>query len=107
LEQFERGKNFQDFFLLLYKLFEILVEESEVHKVFLQEEKKNLVRGVLETATERKKKILAGEQVTAKMSDLISQTDRELDSGVLSALLEDDTHFFGQEVHFAHSDTLA
>ena len=107
LKQFETLENFQDYFLLLYRLFEILGEETEVQEVFHREEKKEVVKHLLETATERKKKILAGEKVTAKISDLVSKTDSVIETWVLSALLEDNTHFLGQEIYFAHSDTLA
>ena len=107
MKQFETLENFQDYFLLLYRLFEILGEETEVQEVFHREEKKELVKHLLETASERKKKILAGEQVTAKISDLVSKTDSNIETWVLTALLEDDTHFLGQEIYFAHSDTLA
>lgn len=93
--------------MLLYRLFEILGEDTEIQEVFVKEEKKQVVKSLLQTAAERKKKILAGEQVTAKISDLVSKTDNVLESGVLAALLEDDTHFLGQDIHFAHSDTLA
>ena len=80
MKQFDTLENFQDYFLLLYRLFEILGEDTEVEKVFVQEEKKQVLRHLLETASQRKKKILAGEQVTAKVTELISQTDAALES---------------------------
>ena len=80
MKQFETLENFQDYFLLLYRLFEILGEETEVQEVFHREEKKEVVKHLLETATERKKKILAGEKVTAKISDLVSKTDSVIET---------------------------
>lgn len=80
LKRFEDGETFEDFFLLLYKLFERIQEEPQSKEVFFLEEKKQVVHSLLETAAFRKEKIMAGEQVTAKMTDIISQTDTNLES---------------------------
>ena len=87
--------------------FEILESDTETQPSFQVQNETSVVQDLLEEAEYRKEKILAGQQVTAKITDIISHTDTQLEAGILSHLLEDDTHFHGQEILFAHSDTLA
>lgn len=100
LKKFELCESFEDFFLLLYKLFEILEEDSEAQTSFHQREEKDEVHNLLQEAQARKQKILAGEKVTARIGELFAQDEAHMEQAVLDKLLLDDTHFIGQEVHF-------
>lgn len=102
LKRFESCTSFEDFFLLLYKLFEIVEEEQETQESFYIQEKKDIVEDIFLQAEERKDKILAGEKVTAHISHIISEADTTLEQGVLEKILDSDTHFLGENIHFSH-----
>lgn len=104
LKRFEEGESFEDFFTLLYKLLEVIDEnpsKQEVYSVLKLEEK---VESLVYSAEETKQKILEGDKVTANISSLIGETDASLEEWLLEKVLDDDTHFHGDEIHFAHGD---
>ena len=105
LRKFETGESFEDFFMLLYKLLEVVNEDVEWDEIYslldMQEETEELVV----TAEETKKKILEWEELTASISSLLWDTDGKLEWEMFEKLLDDDTHFHGDEVQFAHGDT--
>ena len=91
--------------MLLYKLLEVVNEDVEWDEIYslldMQEETEELVV----TAEETKKKILEWEELTASISSLLWDTDGKREWEMFEKLLDDDTHFHGDEVQFAHGDT--
>lgn len=105
IKRFEDGEGFDDYFLLLFQLLEVIDENPDGEEVYhilkLEEDAEKLVY----TAEETKKKILEGEKLTANISKLIGETDAELEQWILGKILDDDTHFHGEEILFGHGDT--
>ena len=105
IKRFEDGEGFDDYFLLLFQLLEVIDENPDGEEVYhilkLEEDTQKLVY----TAEETKKKILEGEKLTANISKLIGETDAELEQWILGKILDDDTHFHGEEILFGHGDT--
>jgi len=79
IKRFEDGEGFDDYFLLLFQLLEVIDENPDGEEVYhilkLEEDTQKLVY----TAEETKKKILEGEKLTANISKLIGETDAELE----------------------------
>ena len=103
LVQFDQCETFQEMFLLLYKLFEVLWEDSETQESFQVLEETMLIEKLVIKAEDTKEKILDWEKITADISSLISDTDAELEEWILEKILEDDTHFHGDEILFAQT----
>lgn len=104
LRQFDSCESFEDFFLLLYKLFEIIGEDEEAQKLFQVAEEKNVIQSLCEDAKTRKEKILKWERVTAKISNIISEIEDQWELWLLDEMLKNSTHFIGEEIHFAHGE---
>ncbi len=107
LNQFENCESFEDFFILFYKLFEVLDEDEEAQRSYHVQEEKELVVNILEDAKQKKEKILKWEKATATISSLISETDWLLEEWMLERMLDDGTHFIGNEIHFQHEQDMA
>ena len=107
MKQFDQCETFTEMMMLIYQLFEILWENDETKESFQVVEEVELIEKLINKAEDTKEKILAGEKVTAKVSKLISETDAQLEEWILEKILEDDTHFHGDEIHFAHEDDMA
>jgi len=107
LQQFDNCESFEDFFLLFYKLFEIIGEDDEAQTSFHAKEEKELVTSILEDADQKKEKILKWEKATANISSIISETDWQLEEWMLEKILESWTHFIGSDIHFWHEDDMA
>lgn len=107
LEQFESGEIFEDFFKLLYKLLEVLDENPWSKEVFTLFETVEETEAEVMSAEQTREKILAWDRLTANISWLVGRLDGELEEGVLSKILEDDTHFHGDEVQFWHGEDMA
>jgi len=104
LRQFDQCETFQEMFILLYKLFEVLGENDENKESFQILEETELIEKLVIRAEDTKEKILEWEKITADISSLIWETDAELDEWILEKILEDDTHFHWDEILFAHGD---
>jgi len=104
LRQFDECKTFQEMFLLLYKLFEVLWENDENTESFIVVEEANIIEKIVLTAEQTKEKILEWEKITADISSLISDTDAEIEQWILEEILDDDTHFHGDEILFSHGE---
>jgi hypothetical protein len=105
LEKFEEGQSFEDFFMLLFKIMEIVNENPEGKEIFtildLQEDTQDEVF----TAEENKQKILAGESLVMKIASLFSkgdakQEEQEIGDGMLEKILDESTDIVGEDVYF-------
>ena len=105
LERFESGDTFLDLFLLLFQLLEVIQENPQSSEVYHIATLEETAKSIVVEAEETRKKILKGEKITTTLSTLISDTDTKLEDGLLSEMLDDTTHFFGDEVHFQHGET--
>ena len=104
LQQFESCESFEDFFLMLYKLMEIVDENPNAKEIFTTLDLVEETEEEVLSAEQTKKKILKWEELTASISNLLWDTDGKLEWELLEKILDDDTHFHGEEVHFAHWD---
>ncbi len=104
LKEFDQCESFTEMMLLIYRLFEVLGENNETKESFQVLEELEIIDSLIKKTENTKKKILAGEKVTAKISSLISETDSQLEEGVLEHILEEDTHFHGDEILFSHGE---
>jgi len=102
MQEFDQCETFQEMFLLIYRLFEVLGENDENKESFQLLEESFIIEKIVFTAEETKEKILEWEKITADISSLIGDTDAELEEGVLERILDDDTHFHGDEILFSH-----
>ena len=105
LQKFESWESFEDFFIMLYELMEIVGENPEGKEVFSLLDDTEETQEEVISAEETKKKILEWEELTANISSLLWETDGKLEWELFEKILEDDTHFHGDEVQFAHGDT--
>lgn len=105
LKQFEAWESFEDFFMMLYKLMEIVNEKPEGKEVFSLLDLVEETQEEVLSAEQTKKKILEWEELTANISNLLWDTDGKLEWELLEKVLDDDTHFHGDEIQFAHGDT--
>ncbi len=104
MKQFDQCETFTEMMHLLYQLFEILGENSEMKESFQAIEEIEFVDKLIIKAEHTKEKILQWEQITARVSNIISDTDARLEEGILERVLDSDTHFHGDEILFAHGD---
>jgi hypothetical protein len=68
LERFEAGENFEDFFMLLFKLLEVVNEDpksAEIYSILKLDEE---IQKDVFSAEENKQKILAGESIVMKIA---------------------------------------
>ncbi|MDA9129033.1 hypothetical protein N9J72_00975 [Candidatus Gracilibacteria bacterium] len=104
LKQFEAGENFEDFFMLLYKLLEVAQENPDGAEVYsllhtLEETEEEVV-----SSEQTKQKILEGEQLTASISSIMGDLDGELEGEILEKILDEETFFHGDEIQFTQTE---
>ncbi len=100
LERFENGETFLDFFTLIFEILEILPENPQGHEVYTVSNSLEEAEKLLSKASSTQEKILSWQKLTTSVSSLISKTDAELDSAVLTRILNDSTDFVWEEIHF-------
>jgi len=105
LDRFEAGESFEDFFMLLFKLLEVVNEDpsgEEIYSILKLDEE---IQDDVFTAEENKKKILAGESLVMKIASLFSKSHREwieteMDEGMLEKVLDESTDMIWDELYF-------
>ncbi len=107
LERFESGEYFEDFFLLIFELLEIINENPDGEEVFSTLKLDDDTESLVHKAEVTKEKILNGEKITANISSLIGETDSHMEWWVLEKILDEDTDLVGDELHFAREDDKA
>jgi len=75
LEKFENGESFEDYFILIYKLMEIIDENPSNEEVFTLSEIEESTTQIVYTAEENKQKILDGESLVMRIAGLFSRAD--------------------------------
>lgn len=103
LRRFEEGEYFEDFFMLLFKLLEVINENPDGEEVFSTLKLLDDTEGWVLEAEATKQKILDGEKVSANIANLMGETDSDMQEGILEKILDEGTHFIGDEIHFAHN----
>lgn len=103
LERFENGESFEDYFFLIYQLMEVIDENPDGEEIFQLIDKEDEAESLVVEAEENTKKILAWESLIMKIAALFGKTEAHLEEGVLEKILDKDTHFIGDEIHFAHN----
>jgi hypothetical protein len=105
LERFEAGENFEDFFMILFRLLEVINEspnKEEIYSILKLDEE---IQDDVFTAEENKQKILAGESLVMKIASLFSKGDGKHDEsditdGLLDKILDESTDIVGEDVYF-------
>lgn len=105
LEKFESCESFEDFFMLLFKLLEVINEDPKSEEVFSLLDIDEEVQDDVFTAEQTKKKILLWEWVVTKIASLFSKTDanleyQELDEGILNKVLDASTDIVWDDIYF-------
>jgi len=105
LDRFEAGESFDDFFMILFQLLEVINEDpngEEIYSILKLDEE---LQDVVFSAEENKQKILAGESLVMKIASLFSKShteweETELDEGLLEKVLDENTDIVGDELYF-------
>lgn len=100
LEKFENLDTFYDLYLLIYRLFETLDENPQSAELYQCIESQEELNTLLDKSQTNEEKILAGQKCSTRIGNLIGETDGELESGLLDALLDDATRCIWEELHF-------
>lgn len=107
LQKFESGESFEDFFMLLYRLMEVVDENPSGKEAYSLLDTVEETEEEVISAEETKKKILEWEELTASISGLMGKLDGEIEGELMERLLDDDTHFHGDDIHFQHGKEMA
>lgn len=105
LEKFEQGEWFEDYFMIIFKLLEVLDENpdnKEIYQVLTQEQE---IQDDILTAEETKQKILEWDFLITKIASLFASGDakdeeNKLDGEVLDRFLDQTTDVVGDEIYF-------
>jgi len=100
LERFEQWETFFEFFDIMREILDILSENPQSYEIYTISNTLEEAKNIVSEAELTREKILSWEKLTTSVSQLISQTESELDSGILSKILEDDTDFVGTDIYF-------
>ncbi|MCH8518508.1 hypothetical protein LAT59_01990 [Candidatus Gracilibacteria bacterium] len=100
LRRFEEGETFFDLFHIISEILEILPENPQSYEVYTASNALEEAEDILSEAESTQEKILKGQKLTTSVSKLIGETDAELDSEVLSRLLDASTDFVGEDIYF-------
>jgi len=95
LRRFEECENFEDYFFLLYQLLEVVNERKETKEAFSLEEEEEEIQKDIFDAEQTKKKIIEGESLVVKISQLFARGDKKEEDAqgeeFLKKYLADDT----------------
>lgn len=100
LERFELWETFFELFNVIREILDILPENPQSHEIYTASNALEEAENILSEAEVTKEKILSWEKLTTSVSQLISQTESELDSDLLSKILEEGTDFVGTDIYF-------
>lgn len=109
LERFEQGESFEDFFMLLFKLLEVVNENPNSQEVFNILKLDEDIQDEVFTAEENKQKILAWESLVMRIASLFSKSDANVDEQelwewMLEKILDDTTDIVWEDVYFNRED---
>lgn len=105
LERFEAGESFEDFFMSLFQLLEIIQEDpngEEIYSILKLDEE---IQDDVFTAEENKQKILAGESIVMKIASIFSRWEqnseqKDLEDGLLDKILDENTDIVWDDIYF-------
>jgi len=108
LDRFESWESFEDIFLLIFKIMEIINEnpnKQEIYTLLLVDDE---TKDEVFSAEENKKKILEWESLVMKIASMFSkwhsEWEEEIAEGMLGKLLENDTDIVWEDVYFNRED---
>lgn len=109
LERFEQGESFEDFFMLLFKLLEVVNENQDSREIFSLLNLDDDIQDEVFTAEKNKQKILAWESLVMSIASLFSRGDakkeeQELWEWMLEKILDDTTDIVWGDVYFNRED---
>lgn len=105
LEKFEAWESFEDFFMLLFKLLEVVNEDPNSQEIYSILKLDEEIQDDVFTAEENKQKILAWESLVMKIAGLFSKgthkdSEEELEDGILDKLLDENTDIVWEDIYF-------
>jgi len=105
LEKFEAWENFEDFFMLLFKLLEVVNEDPNSEEIYSILKLDEEIQDDVFTAEENKQKIIAWESIVMKIASLFSKwvhkdSGEELEDGILDKLLDESTDIIWEDIYF-------
>lgn len=105
LERFERWEWFEDFFMILFKLLEIVDENPQSEELFSILQLDEELQADVFSAEENKQKILAGESLVMKIANLFSKWNnkneqKQLDEDLLDKILDVSTDIVWEDIYF-------
>lgn len=109
LERFESGEGFEDFFMLLFKLLEVVNEDPNSQEIYSILKLDEEIQDDVFTAEENKEKILAWESIVMKIASLFSKWETKsdediLDDGLLDKILDENTDIVWEDIYFNRND---
>lgn len=109
LERFENGEVFEDYFMLLHKLLEVIDENPSSEEIYQALWVEEDIQDEVITAEENKEKIMKWDFLIVKIASLFSKTDskseeQELEDWILEKILDDSTDIVGEEIYFNRED---
>lgn len=105
LERFESWENFEDFFMLVFKLLEVVNEDPNSQEIYSILKLDEEIQDDVFTAEENKQKILAGESLVMKIASLFwkwthKEWEEQLEDWILDKLLDENTDIVWEDIYF-------
>lgn len=105
LERFESWEKFEDFFMLVFKLLEVVNEDPNSQEIYSILKLDEEIQDDVFTAEENKQKILAGESLVMKIASLFwkwthKEWEEELEDWILDKLLDENTDIVWEDIYF-------
>jgi len=112
LEKFEKWENFEDLFMLLFKLLEVINEDTSWEEIYSLLKLDEDIRSDVVVAEENKQKILDGESLVMKIANLFSKSEshteeEQLDEWLLAKVLDENTDIVWEDIYFNREDDKA
>lgn len=105
LRRFEEWELFEDYFMILFKLLEVIDENPDGEEIYNILDIEEETQAVVHDAEQTKEKILKGESIITQIASLFSKAESgeqeaELEDGILDKLLDESTDIVGDTVYF-------
>lgn len=105
MRKFEEGESFEDYFMILYKLLEVLDENPYSEEIYQLLAIEDEIQSDVFSAEENTQKILQGDFLVTKIASLFAKSDAkaeesQADDGILEKLLDESTDIVGEDIYF-------
>jgi len=100
MRRFEAGETFFELFDILREILDVLPENPQSYEIYTVSRADETAQDILSESQSIEEKILSWKKLTTSLSQLIGDIDSELDSGVLTRILDESTDFVGEDIYF-------